>query len=155
MGFPSLRKSLFDISAHIAFTLIISLLLYAKSHNLIYVSVFVAGGVFVDLDHIIDHLLFFKNRVGKNLFNLSHFLRFRCIASEKVYVLFHSWELNFLIFLMGMFFQSPELLILCLSLTIHVAIDNVQRKNLLFYFLTYRMSKKFSVKILLPEYSSL
>jgi hypothetical protein len=42
--------------------------------------------------------------------------------------------------------------IILLGMCIHLAIDNLQRRNLFAYFLVYRAYKKFDAKILLPEY---
>jgi hypothetical protein len=141
-------KVILEVLIHFFLTLTISLIIYLKSNNLIYVLVFILGGIFIDLDHFIDWFIFAKNK-----FNLKDFLDRKYIKSGKIYLFFHSWELNLILFLLGIYIKSQLIAIFSLSLSIHLAIDNLQRKNLLFYFLSYRMIKRFDAKILLPEFS--
>ncbi len=146
MNSSKLRMTIKDLLLHFFSTLIFSSIIYFKSGNLLYGLIFILGGIFIDLDHLIDYFLFFKNR-----FNPADFFKLNFIKSGKVYVFFHSWEINFLLFIFGLGIKSSPLLILTLGMSVHLIIDNLQRKNLFFYFLIYRIIKKFDLKVLLPE----
>lgn len=144
-----LHKTILEICVHLVFTFIFSLIIYLKSGNLGYFITFISGGILIDLDHLIDYFLFFKNR-----FKLKDFLNAAFIESGKVYLILHSWEINLIVFFLGLTIKSNGLLLLALSLTIHLSIDNLQRKNRLAYFFTYRVINKFDARILFPEHHS-
>jgi hypothetical protein len=75
------------------------------------------------------------------------------LKAGKVYIFLHSWELNFILFLLGLVF-SKELLILSAGLTIHLVIDSITKKKVVPYFLIYRSMKKFDAKLIHPELNS-
>jgi hypothetical protein len=131
---------------HISITAVFSFVIYSKLNCLAYVFIFVAGGILIDLDHFFDYFLFFKKR-----FKIKYFFTSAYLKSEKVYVPLHSWEIVLFVFLLGLVTHNTELFILSLSLTTHLLVDNIQRKNLLFYFFIYRLVKKFNARVLLPE----
>jgi hypothetical protein len=141
-----LRRIILEICVHLAFTIIFSLIIYLKSGNLGYIIIFILGGILIDVDHLVDYSVFFKKR-----FNLKDFLNATFLESGKIYLILHSWEINLIVFLLGLAIKSNGLLLLALSLTIHLSIDNLQRKNLLIYFFIYRIIKKFDAKVLIPE----
>lgn len=141
-----LRNNLIDIAIHCFTTFIFVSIIYLRSGNLKYIIIFFLGSIFIDLDHLIDHFLYFKNK-----FNLKDFFSSTYLKSGKIYLFLHSWELNFIIFLLGLIFKSEELLILSASLITHLVIDNIRIKKLPPYFLTYRIIKKFDLKIFFPE----
>ncbi|MBU0503567.1 MAG: hypothetical protein KKG43_04165 [Candidatus Omnitrophica bacterium] len=135
-----------DLAIHFLVAVIISSVIYLKTGKISYVAAFLAGSIFIDLDHFIDYFLYFKNK-----FSLSDFLKCTYLNSGKVYVFFHSWEINILIFTLGLFFNSTVLLMLSLGLTFHLIVDNFFRKNKFYCFLIYRKINKFDIETLLPE----
>ena len=141
-----LRKTFFDLSVHFIATAIACVWVYSFSGNPAYVVVLILGGIFIDLDHFIDYFLFFGPK-----FNLNDFFGFSYLESGKVYVFFHSWEIIFLLLAVGIYFSSSALLIFCFGLSLHLAIDNLQRKNPFIYFLSYRIAVGFDRRRLLPE----
>lgn len=143
---PERTRVIHDITAHIILTVIFSLLVYLRTGNPFYVFLAVVGGIFIDLDHFLDHFLFFKNR-----FNISEFMGLVFLNSGKVYLFLHSWEINICLLGLSLFFKSPAWFVFSLSLAIHLGVDNIQRRRPLFYFLSYRISKGFDAAFLLPE----
>jgi hypothetical protein len=145
---PRISRIAIDISVHCVITLSIAAAIYLHSHNITYVLIFIAGGIFIDLDHFIDYFIYHKGEL-----NMVKFVRCTYLKSEKVYVVLHSWELNLCVFAVAIATASVELFMLGISLAIHFLIDGVQRKDRFFYFLIYRISKRFDAKVLLPEFS--
>lgn len=141
-----IKRASIDVCAHLFFTILIAMWIYGKTGNLVYVSIFVLGGIFIDLDHLIDHFLCFKNKL-----NLYDFVNGYYIKTGKVYVFLHSWEINFILFMLALNIRSYGLFLLFLSLSIHLAIDNIQRRNLLAYFIIYRFINNFDINIVFPE----
>lgn len=146
---PSKRyPNILDIIAHILIVVFLSPIIYLKFHQISYVIFFAAGSILIDLDHLVDYFLYYKSK-----FNLQDFLNSSYLKSGRVYIFLHSWEIIFGLFILGTISKRLELLILVLGATIHLFIDNLQRKNIFSYFLIYRIIKKFQVKVLLPEFS--
>lgn len=143
-----MRRTFIDISIHLVTTILLSVLIYLKMGSIFYVFCVILGGIFIDLDHLIDHFMFFKNK-----FTFRDFFRHTHLKSKKAYVLFHSWELNLILFIAGLLLNSQALIILVLAASMHLAVDNIQRKNKLFYFLLYRLHNKFDATLLVPEHN--
>lgn len=144
--FGVLKRIVRDLLIHTGVTLILAAAIYLKTNDPLLVLVSVAGGIFLDLDHFIDYGLFFRSR-----FSFQAFMNCLYLKSGKVYLFVHSWELDCLVLVLAVLLKSPVLLVFCLSLSLHLAIDNLQRKNPLFYFFAYRAWKRFDADILLPE----
>jgi len=142
-----MRRSLIDILLHVVSTILLSTWVYQKTENLFYVAILILAGIFLDLDHFIDYFIFFKNK-----FDLRALLESSYLRSGKSYLLFHSWEINFILLIFGLGLKSYPLDMFVLGSSMHLAIDNIQRKNRLFYFFIYRLYKGFDVFILLPEF---
>ena len=75
---PEIKRNFFDLSAHLFFTSLFSVLIFLKTNNLVYVAVFICGGILIDLDHLIDYFLFFKKK-----FRLKHFLNHLYLNSGR------------------------------------------------------------------------
>jgi hypothetical protein len=142
----NLRRNIIDISVHAVSGLIFSAAIYIMSGRPSYAAAFFAGAVLIDLDHLIDHFLYFRNR-----FRLSEFLSAAHINSGKIYLFLHAWELAIALLLAGEVFGKPFLMIFAAGLSLHLIIDNVQRKNPFAYLISYRIMKKFNANIILPE----
>lgn len=135
-----------DVAVHLFFTILIAMWIYGKTGNLLYTSIFVLGGIFIDLDHLIDYLFALKNKL-----NLYDFVNGGYVKTGKVYLFLHSWEMNFILLVLALNIRSYGLFLLFLSLSLHLAIDNIQRKNLLAYFIIYRFINNFDIDIVFPE----
>ncbi len=141
-----LRRNIIDISVHVLSAFVFCAIIYSASGKLSYAVAFLMGAVFIDLDHLIDNFLCFKTIFAlKELFNASH------LSSGKVYLILHSWELIFVLFLISRALNSAQLFIFTCGLTVHLTIDIAQRKNKLAYFIFYRLMKKFDAKVIIPE----
>ncbi|MFH1397344.1 MAG: hypothetical protein ABIH27_02165 [Candidatus Omnitrophota bacterium] len=138
-----------DLLIHFIVALVFSAQIYFKSERVSYVAAFVIGSIFIDLDHFIDYFFYFRNK-----FSLSNFCDCAYLKSGKVYVFLHSWEINALVFALGLIVNSTFLLMLSLGLSAHLMVDNLFRRNKLFCFLLYRGMKKFNLETLLPEITS-
>lgn len=136
-----------DMALHLSITALFSVLIYLKTGNVVYAGIFISGGVLLDLDHLIDYFIFFRSD-----FNLKYLFKGSYLQSGKVYLFLHSWELNIIILALALSMKSYGLFIFFLSLSIHLVIDNIPKRNWLFYFIIYRMYKNFDTNILLPEY---
>lgn len=146
MRIPFSRRLTRDLSAHLCLSLLCALLIYLKTENSGYALVFILGGIFIDLDHLLDYFFSFRR------FVLRAFLASLQLRGGKVYLLLHSWEIVFLLLTWGSAVKSPPLAILAAGFALHLVIDNLQRKNLFFYFFTYRLAHGFKVATLLPEF---
>lgn len=142
-----MRKIYIDIAVHLIFSIIFSAVIFIKTNTAIYACIFILGGVFIDLDHFVDHFIFFKNR-----FKLSDFLDSEYLKSRKAYLFLHSWEIILIVLIFAVKIKSFGLLLVFFSASLHLAIDNIQRKNLLAYFLFYRAYNKFNAAVIFPEF---
>jgi hypothetical protein len=104
------------------------------------------GGILIDLDHFIDYFLYagFK-------FNLRGFLLIDNLKSGRIYIIFHSWELIFLIYLLGLLFGVHRYAAaLSISMLAHMSIDSFFQKSIVPYFFLYRWHNRFDAKRILP-----
>lgn len=147
MALPKYRFIFLDLSIHCFIAMVLGAAVYLISGNLFYTVLVFIGGVFIDIDHFIDYFLYFKK-----LFNLKEFFGCRHLKSGRVYLILHSWEIIFIILIISSIINNAPLLIIALSMSAHVITDTFWRKNKLFYFLSYRIAKKFNAKVLLPEF---
>lgn len=151
MRFSKLEKihqNLLDIAIHLTVSLVIALFIYLRTDSFGHALIFFAAGVLIDLDHLIDY--FIRVRDG---FRLKFFLDTSYCKLGPVYLLLHSWELIAALFVFAVAFNLPGLFLFGLGLSVHLSIDNLQRRNLLAYFLVYRIANKFDPKVLFPEFS--
>jgi hypothetical protein len=139
-------RIIIDLTFHVVATLLFSVWIFIETKNPTYIGIFILGGIFIDLDHFIDYYKYYKNG-----FNLKDFFDCNYLASGKVYLLLHSWELSIILFSVSAIIGSHGLFLFALSMSIHLLIDNLQRRNPLFYFIFYRFAKQFQMDLLLPE----
>lgn len=92
------------------------------------------GGFFIDLDHFIDFWLYKKKITYTNEF-FSNYSK----KTGKIYLIFHSVELLWLLYLVQLVTGSAILLGLCAGMAVHLAMDIIGNGvNPLCYFLFYR-----------------
>lgn len=141
------RQIIIDLSIHLVVTSFLALLVYGLTKDLFYIWICISGGILLDIDHFLDHFIYFKFK-----FDLNNFFACRYLDSGKTYLIFHSWELAFVIFILAVKTGSLPVYVFFLNMVLHLLIDNMQRDNLLVYFILYRIAKKFNSNVLLPEY---
>lgn len=145
--------------SHLILSLLVGLILWKISGNVFVLSVALIGGFFIDLDHLLDYFLAFGVK-----FNLAYFLKgYQFLKTDKIYVVFHSWELAIISLSFSLFFFSHPanltnftismfLLSFSLSLFLHLSVDvftnNMQAKS---YFLIYRMNNNFELKTMVTS----
>lgn len=142
----TVRANIIDLSIHLILAAVISFFIFEYSSNFKYIAIFLCGTLLIDLDHLLDY--FFACGLH---FSLRGFFGNIHLKSGKVYLLLHSWELVALIFVFGFSLSQNYALFLSFGMAVHLIVDNLKRTNKLFYFLTYRIIKKFNVDELLPE----
>lgn len=142
----NLRRVIPDILSHLCLGLVGAGLVYFAYKNRLYALSFFIGSVFIDLDHLIDYFLYYGFR-----FNLKKFLSLGYLASGKVYMPLHSWELFFIIFFLSIIFDLTPLFFFSLAVGVHLLFDTLHRVRPLFYCLIYRASKGFDAHFLCPE----
>lgn len=101
----------------------------------------------IDIDHFLDYFLNhsykldFKDMYGK----LSR------VELRRVYIIFHSYEFAFCLWLLASFFNSNVLLVaFATGYTVHIVLDQlVNPITVPAYFLLYRIYRKFDRKYLI------
>jgi hypothetical protein len=136
-----------DLFFHVIASILFSAWIFIETKNPWYVAIFILGGVFIDLDHFFDYFLSYKNK-----FDLKELFRCEYLKFGKVYLPLHSWEMDLALFIISISIKSHGLFLFALSIAVHLLIDNLQRRNVFFYFLAYRFYKQFEVATLLPEH---
>lgn len=137
-----------DIGAHCICAAVFSSVIYYSTRNLWWVVIFILGSVFIDVDHFLDHFLYYRK-----VSNLKDFFSNGYLRSGKVYVIFHSWELVGLLFLAAKLANSFGLVVFAAGMSAHLFIDNIQRENLMAYFLFYRIKHGFKATVFHPEHN--
>lgn len=136
-----------DLSYHVLSTVMFASSVYAATRSAGYVCIVVLGGLFIDLDHLIDYFLYLKK------FAVMHLVRGTFMRSGKVYLFLHSWEIIAAGLLASVLLHHYAAYLFFASLAMHLGIDNAQRGGLKFYFLLYRVSKRFDLGLIAPEFS--
>ena len=142
----NLKKVIIDISSHLMLALIGSGFIYFGFRNMLYAFSFFVGSIFIDLDHLIDYFLYDGFR-----FSLKRFLSLEYLRAGKVYIVLHSWEIFFVLFISSIIFRLDYLFFFSLGMAVHLVFDTFHRIRPLFYCLIYRAHKKFDANFLCPE----
>lgn len=135
-----LLVNIIDISIHLAVGLAGCALIFFKSGSALYALLFFAGGVLIDLDHLVDHFICFGVK-----FRPIDFFSSASILSGKAYVPLHSWELVAIVTIVGLLAGSPGLIALSAGAVCHLTADSVMRKKPMVYFLLYRIKHGFNI----------
>ena len=108
------------------------------------------SGVLMDLDHLLDYILAKKRLTFSYKTLLSYF---GSEKSGKIYIIFHSYEFIFLLWLFIAFYQLSVVWVgLAVGVTTHILLDKFHNPIRPFvYFLTYRMKNKFNKESIYPE----
>ncbi|MBN2120855.1 MAG: hypothetical protein JW734_07370 [Candidatus Omnitrophica bacterium] len=140
------RRSLIDISVHAGTSVIGAVLIYFFYKNPFYILSFFIGSIFIDLDHFIDYFLYYGFR-----FNLRKFVGVEYLASGKVYMFIHSWEILIILLSVSLIFRLDYLFFFSIGMSIHLLIDTFHEIRPLFYSIFFRMHKKFNAHVLCPN----
>lgn len=146
-------------SIHFTLSLMVGFVIWRISGNFYAILIALAGGFFVDLDHLIDYFLAFGFK-----FNLAYFLKgYSFLKTDKIYVVFHSWELAIISLSISLFFFSQPanlinftisvfLLSFSLSLFLHLVVDVFTNDmKVRAYFLLYRINNNFELKTMITK----
>jgi len=128
--------------SHLLPAVLISFFGYRKFRSLKLVGIVFAASFLIDLDHLFDfylfagHLRFWQAFSGLDFFS----------GSQKVFVLFHGWELAVFLGFWGWLKRKPIILVIGLAFLGHILIDQLTyTPHPLAYFLTYRLLNNFSM----------
>jgi len=144
--------SYIDIGFHVITSLILGFFVWKifgmndRKSLLISLSSTFLGGVLIDLDHFIDHLLAFGLNFNYEYFiNGEYFLR-----SGKTYIFFHGFEYAVLFGIAAVFIKSKKWKMILSALTFgmlsHLLIDTFLFTNpIKGYFILYRIFHGFNV----------
>lgn len=154
---------------HIIYSGILSLVLaFGLNINPVFSFIFFASSILIDLDHLLDYFIFYY---PKEVLHPFYFLKekvnyfFSCSwyrqEPKKVLVIFHSFEIIALFFLIGTFIQGSVgkiLVAISFGFAFHLLLDifsNVLTKKsikkIFFYFLTYRIYNQLNSTLLLKN----
>ncbi|MFC1608862.1 hypothetical protein ACFL2R_00660 [Patescibacteria group bacterium] len=115
----------------------------------------VAGGFFIDLDHILDYFFAF----GFNLYLSQFFKGMQFLKSDKMYLLFHGWEYVLILIVFVIIVKSRAVKAVLLGLAfgsfVHLCTDIVINEGMSMkgYSIMYRVSNDFEIEyIVTPEH---
>ena len=131
------RRLIVDLSLHFFTTLLAAYLFYSITNNIIWVILVFVGGILIDTDHFIDYFLHLDK------WDIHSFLHGHFIASRKLYLIFHAWELVLIIAISSLIFSF--LIPLWVGMMIHLIIDSLMhaRTMPLKYFILFRWKHNF------------
>ncbi len=130
-----------DIGSHVAITAFFAWLFYKHTLGWLWPCLAVLGGILIDLDHFLDYFMYYGAK-----FDIRDFVCNRFLASGKIYLVFHAWELIFI--LLGLSFFVSWIFPLAISMAAHILFDQLTNHpgEPFFYFLAYRWYHKFDLK---------
>lgn len=104
------------------------------------------GGILIDIDHFIDHFLYYGPK-----FRVADFFRRGYQKSGKCYVIFHSWEIIFVLWIISI--KVSWVTPLATGMTIHIITDCMftHCREILFLSLIYRWRNGFELEKISPE----
>ncbi len=146
-------KILKIIAEHLFPSLIIGLIGWLFTKNVILFVVPLATGWLIDTDHLLDLLIARqKDRKSDSLLECltggSYFMH-----NDKIIILLHSWELAFLWAAIWWLIEKPGIAVIgSLAWVVHLTIDqNLNKVGPWAYFLSYRLAHKFNFAFLLKN----
>lgn len=127
---------------HAAASIIVSAAAYAVSDSAAMAAVTLASGIFMDADHLIDYLVFYRPPYGIQHFFDTYYQN----RLTHVFLLLHAWELIGILALAAVAFDGgPVATGLLIGMGHHLLLDQIfNEPRPLGYFLTYRLFARFS-----------
>lgn len=136
-----------DVRTHVYSSILVSGSLYAITHSpYIALSCFLSG-IFIDIDHLFDFILFSKTRISvKNLFMWCDDGKW-----DRITLVFHSYELFLILAIVTYYFPYNVLIGILFGIGVHLIVDQIGNRyinkkfclSLFFYFLIYRIYVSF------------
>ena len=135
---------------HVALTTPVALLALPFLEDGLCALFFWAGGIFIDIDHIIDYVRE-KRKLPVSLAAIERF--FYDLELKQLYCVLHSYELLAALFAMNFFFfQSSYGYSLLLGCLVHLITDSVSNQvHWKSYFFFYRLKHSFAVGKMLKK----
>jgi len=135
-----------DLALHFTVTSALAWYFFLRTGGWLWPALCFTGGVLVDLDHLIDYFRYYGLH-----FDLKEFFSHRHLERGKVRLVFHSWELVMLFWLLSA--KISYFLPLAAGMTGHMMIDQFtfHRESVFFYFLIYRWHHRFDLRVLKPH----
>lgn len=142
---------LIHLLIHASLALLVGFLasLYFGKKTLI-ILVSLLTGFFIDLDHLLEYLLYFRS------FNLNDFLNSQhLLESGQVFLFFHAWEYLILLIILAVIFHRRYLIKVilitaALSLFVHLVSDCfINKMPFKYYSLIYRAQNNFLIEKIL------
>jgi len=135
-----------DIAVHLIMTGILVWFFYKATGNWIWPALSVAGGILIDVDHFLDYFFHYGFK-----FRPRYFLCNTYLESGKIYIVFHSWEIVFILF--GLSYIVQWLYPLAVGMAVHILWDQLTFGQVepLFYFLSYRWYHGFDLEKISPR----
>lgn len=136
-----------NVRVHLYTSTLLGGVLYAVTRSWQIAVSSILSGIFIDIDHILDFLLFSGEKFSvKSMFSWCHEGRWR-----KVTLLLHSYEIYFILIIVTYYFPSEILMGILFGTGLHMILDQARNpacENLSkwFYFLSYRIYAGFSKK---------
>lgn len=135
------------VRSHIYSSAALAALLLSISHSLQMALTCLLAGILIDLDHVFDFLFFSKEKLSVR----SVFLWCNQAKWQKVTLIFHSYELFFVLAVAVFYFPNAVLMGFLFGMGLHLLLDQfgnryfnkIFRLNLFFYFMIYRTLKGF------------
>ncbi len=130
-------------TAHVYTSAVLAAALYAHSHSIPESTICFAGGILIDLDHVIDFVLFSGEK-----FSPGNFVSWCENRWQRVTLLFHSYELLSLLFIIMVYLDSAVLRGILWGAGLHLLLDQLWNPKAyglspLFYFIGFRIAAGF------------
>ena len=135
-------------TGHIITTGLLAAVSYSAGAPLPSCAGIVAGGILIDADHVVDFILFSRDKRPNlrriYIYNLN-------LEYRRVLFAIHSYELIVGLAALAIFLASPFLWGLLIGMTLHLVFDAVfnapiHKRPILFYLLLFRLWHKCDVK---------
>jgi hypothetical protein len=142
-------KQVVDLSLHLVITASVGSFFYfiVFPGKAICVFAAIAGGILIDLDHLVDYFYCYGWR-----FSLQKFIDSEYIPlNKKVFLLLHSWELVIIFLVAGILGSAKVFIPIATAMALHFLVDHfMHKKKLGYYTLIYRWIKGFDTDKIEP-----
>lgn len=142
------------VKTHTTSSAILALSIYALSNSWVMALSALFSGIFIDLDHLIDFIIFSREKFSfKNLFEWCY------LRWKKSIFPFHSYELYLVVFIVNIYLTNTIITGILLGTGLHLLLDQIGNRYCLsryairplFYFITYRALRGFRKDLLMKK----
>ena len=144
--FYNYLRTAVDLATHFSLAVLLAWFYYWLTDGWVWPVLAFFGGVLIDLDHFFDYFKYFGMKL-----DLKDFFGHKQLASGKLYVILHSWEIVLILWICS--FWVPWILPLVTGMTVHLAVDHFVFHHMdpMLYLLTYRWYHHFSFREMSPK----